>query len=358
MAISVDQIDLWRSAVKETEVLEFKSATIQYHTEKLCEYCVAIGNEGGGHLILGIRDKVPRTVVGTTAINDPGGMSEKLFNILGFRVHIEAVQHPQGRVVVLSIPARPRGSAFHLDGKYLMRIGESLQPMTAEELRRILTEEEPDWLEEPTKTMLGAAQVLALLNTHIFFKTALGIPLPSTSDDIVGRLVAEHLIDEEGAGAYSIRRITALLLANDLREFPDLARKAPRVTAYKGATKLTDPIDDTIGTMGYAVGFPGLLKYVTDRVPHREIIEGGLRKSVNIVPPIVVRELLANALVHQDIGITGTSVTVEIFENRIQIANPGAPIVPLERLIHEVRSRNERLADLMRRLGICEERTS
>jgi predicted HTH transcriptional regulator len=68
--------------------------------------------------------------------------------------------------------------------------------------------------------------------------------------------------------------------------------------------------------------------------------------------------LLANALVHQDLSITGTSVVVEIFDKRITISNPGEPIVPLDRLIDLVRSRNERLADLMRRMGICEERGS
>ena len=110
--------------------------------------------------------------------------------------------------------------------------------------------------------------------------------------------------------------------------------------------------------MGYAVGFKGLVNFVTKRIPHREIIEGGLRRTVNIIPDIVVRELLANALVHQDFTISGTSVTVEVFENRLEIKNPGEPIVPLDRLIDSARSRNERFADLMRRMRICEERGS
>src|SRR5688572_14450478 len=101
MPISPDQIDLWRQVPKETEVLEFKEAKNQYSTEKLCGYCVAIGNEGGGHLILGVRDKPPRTVVGTKAIDNPQGMVETIFAMLGFRVDIEVVQHPAGRVVVV-----------------------------------------------------------------------------------------------------------------------------------------------------------------------------------------------------------------------------------------------------------------
>jgi len=138
MLISVEQIDAWRHEPTETEVLEFKEAKNQFDTEKLFAYCVAIGNEGGGHLLLGIHNDPPRHVVGTRAIDNPTGMSEKIFNKLGFRVDIEVVQHPDGRIVVLRIPACPRGTPYHLDGSYLMRVGESLQPRSPDRLRRIL----------------------------------------------------------------------------------------------------------------------------------------------------------------------------------------------------------------------------
>jgi len=51
-------------------------------------------------------------------------------------------------------------------------------------------------------------------------------------------------------------------------------------------------------------------------------------------------------------------VLVEIFSDRVEVSNPGRPPVPIDRLIDGICSRNERLADLMRRLGICEERGS
>ena len=64
------------------------------------------------------------------AFNDPVAMAEKLFRAVGFRVDIEEVAHPDGRVLVFHIPSRPRGTAYHLDGKYLMRSGEALVPMS------------------------------------------------------------------------------------------------------------------------------------------------------------------------------------------------------------------------------------
>jgi hypothetical protein len=79
-------------------------------------------------------------------------MAMKLFESIGFRVEIEAVDHSGGRVVVCHIPSRPRGTAYHVDGKYLMRAGESLVPMSEDRLRQIFAEGAPDWLEEHSKT--------------------------------------------------------------------------------------------------------------------------------------------------------------------------------------------------------------
>lgn len=69
-------------------------------------------------------------------------------------------------------------------------------------------------------------------------------------------------------------------------------------------------------------------------------------------------EVIANALVHQDFQASGGSVMIEMYDDRIEISNPGIPPVPVERFIDEYRSRNERLADLMRRMRICEEKGS
>jgi predicted HTH transcriptional regulator len=88
------------------------------------------------------------------------------------------------------------------------------------------------------------------------------------------------------------------------------------------------------------------------------VIEDALRREVKLVPDVVIRELVANALIHQDFMVSGTTVMVEIYSNRVDISNPGEPLVPVERFIDGYQSRNDRLADLMRRMGICEEKSS
>jgi ATP-dependent DNA helicase RecG len=106
------------------------------------------------------------------------------------------------------------------------------------------------------------------------------------------------------------------------------------------------------------MGFEGLIDFIIAQTPTNEVIEKALRQQIKMFPDISVRELVANALVHQDFRETGTSVVIEIYADRIEISNPGKPFIPPERFIDEYQSRNERLADLMRRVGICEEKGS
>ena len=178
MAITPEQIDIWRSVASETQNLEFKEAKQQYDNKKLYKYCVAIANEGGGHLLLGVADKPPRPVVGSAAFNNTIEMSSKLFTAIGFRVDIEEVQHPDGRVVVFSIPPRPRGTAYHHEGAYLMRSGEELVPMSEDQLRKIFAEGQPGWLENAALKDLKAQDVIQLLDTQTFFDL-LNLPYPT-----------------------------------------------------------------------------------------------------------------------------------------------------------------------------------
>ena len=355
MAITPEQVDLWRSAASEHQRLEFKEAKEQFDYHKLCKYCVAIANEGGGFLILGIGDKPPRAVVGTKTCGSVIGQAQRLFETLGFRVDVEEVVHPGGRVVVCDIPARPLGTAYHLEGAYLMRSGEALVPMTEDQLRRIFAEGRPDWAEEHAKPSLSAQDVIDSLDTQTFFEL-LKLPYPTKRAGVIERLEHERLIDRIDAH-YSIRRIGALLLAKRLEDFPGLDRKAPRIVVYTATTKLETRIDH-VWANGYAVGFQGLVRYVMAQLPQNELIKDALRAEVKLVPEIAIRELVANALIHQDLTMTGASVMIEIYSNRLEISNPGEPLVPVERFIDGYQSRNERMASLMRRMGICEEKSS
>ncbi|MCK5034281.1 MAG: putative DNA binding domain-containing protein [Candidatus Sabulitectum sp.] len=223
---TIEQIDIWRESPSEHQGLEFKEAKKQFDNRKLFRYCVAISNEGGGHLILGIANKLPRLVVGTSAFQSPIKVTEQIFRTIGFRVDVEEVHHPDGRVLVFSIPPRPKGTAYHYEGSYIMRSGECLIPMTEDQLRKIFAEGAPEWLEEPAISSLSSQKVIELLDTQTYFEL-LGLPYPSSRVGVLERLVHEGLIDEIPDG-YSIRRLGAILLAKRLTDFSiDISRKAP-----------------------------------------------------------------------------------------------------------------------------------
>ena len=126
-----------------------------------------------------------------------------------------------------------------------------------------------------------------------------------------------------------------------MRTFPDVSRKAVRVVVYAGNSKLKTKLDQTWES-GYAVGFQPLVAFVMSQLPQNEVVEEAIRRKVKLVPEIVIRELVANSLIHQDFSVTGASVMIEIYSNRVELSNPGEPIVPVERFIDGYQSRNER----------------
>ena len=149
-----------------------------------------------------------------------------------------------------------------------------------------------------------------------------------------------------------------MLFATSLSSFPGLQRKAMRVIQYRGDGR-TETYKEQEGGRGYATGFEGLISYINELLPSNEVIGQALRRTVPMFPELAVRELVANALIHQDFSVTGAGPMVEIFDSRIEITNPGEPLVDTQRFLDmPPQSRNETLASLTRRFGICEERGS
>lgn len=113
---------------------------------------------------------------------------------------------------------------------------------------------------------------------------------------------------------------------------------------------------DEVLQEGYAAAFEQLITYIEALLPSREVIDGALRRTIRTYPTLALRETIGNALIHQDFSLTGTGPVVEIFANRMEVTNPGTLLVDLLRIIdNPPKSRNERLASLMRRMNLCEE---
>ena len=353
---TLETLNRWLADAPENEHLEFKEAKQQYDTTKLLRYCVALANEGGGHLVLGVSDKRPRQVVGTQAFQNRGEITARILEALRMRVDVQELEHPDGRVLVFAVPPRPAGTPLHHEGAYLMRAGEELVPMSPDQLKRIFAEGGPDWFDRPARAGASAEEVVALLDTQSFFDL-MQLPYPTSRDGVLERLSQERLIERKSDG-WNITNLAAILLAKRLDAFsPELARKAARVVIYEGANKLVTRYDEP-QPQGYAVGFEKLVDFVHSSAPRNHFVEQALRDEVKMFPRQAIRELVANALVHQSFEATGQSVMVEMYADRLEVSNPGLPPIKVERFIDEFRSRNERLAELLRRMRVCEEKGS
>ena len=235
-------------------------------------------------------------------------------------------------------------------GSYTKKLNEypALQAQLWDRLRNSKFEE------RYAKQDLELENALRLLDYQTYFDNT-DIPQPSDIYGVEHYMVEEEALVKQDNGLYAITNLGAILFAKRLSTFPRLSRKAIRVVQYRGNSRL-ELLKEDIGGKGYAIGFEGLIKFIEALIPTQEIINGALREKKSAYPLVAIREAVANALIHQDFSITGTGPVVEIFETRIEITNPGTPLVDVRRIIdNPPKSRNEKLASLMRRLRMCEE---
>ena len=192
------------------------------------------------------------------------------------------------------------------------------------------------------------------LNCEAYFDI-LNMPVPTSIDRYAHYLVEDGIIAKQDNGLYAITNLGAILFAKRLSEFPRVGRKAIRIVQYDGLNRLVILKEETT-TEGYAISFENAVKYVNTLLPSKEDIDSVRRKSISTFPIPAIREAIANSLIHQDFFITGTGPLIEVFENRVEVTNSGTPLVDIMRIVdNPPKSRNEKLASLMRRLNMCEE---
>ena len=366
----IDLVDSLIALPAETSWAEFKHNNS--NKEMIGKTCSALSNAARvenkhfAYILWGIEDGT-RNVIGTTfelsvmLVGNQGfelWLANKLKPSILFQFRV--VAHPEGRVVIMEIAAATP-APVQFDGTAYIRIG-STTPKSADHTQRyeaLINALRPfAWEHGVAMSYVTGDEVLSHLDYAAYFRL-LNIPLPE-KQSIFDYLETDQLIVKDVGGKWNITNLGAILIANDIRKFsPSLARKAVRFVAYNGKNRVADVTHRQDGSKGYANGFEGLIDFVNGLIPKNEVIEQALRRDNPMFPQLAVRELIANALIHQDMTISGAGPQIELFEDRIEFTNPGIPLVPTDRMIDlPPRSRNEALAAIMRRMGICEEQGS
>lgn len=353
---------------KECEWAEFKVNNC--NPQKIGEYLSALANSACYHeqkygfLAFGIEDETHR-LVGTSfrPLHEKKGNQELenwLVTQLNPRIDFNIFEFDYNDLhfaifrvdAAASMPVSFRGVPYIRIGSYKKPLDEhpERERKIWNRTNRIVFEK------EPAAEKVNEEDVLQLIDYPGYFEM-MKLPLPDNRKGIIERLLQDKII-EVNSHAFNITNLGGILFGRNIEQLEPIARKAARVIVYQGINRIKTKKEQA-DTKGYAIGFEGLIKYITDQLPTNEVIEKALRKEVSVYSPLAIRELVANAIIHQDFSIKGTSPIVEIFDNRIEITNPGKPLIdPLRFLDHSPESRNELLARFMRRLNICEERGS
>lgn len=332
---------------------------------RLAEHLSAFANHaGGGFMVFGIDDATGRAtgVAQGSVENIVGQLANLGRDALEPPIVIEhAIVEREGASLLLVHVPEQLVKPVHTRGKSIehawVRSGGTTRKASRQEIGAMMINSRvPSWEELRASARLSAAELVGELDVDSVCKL-LQRPVPADTGDTLRWLIDERMAEADNDAGY-ITHFGAIAAARDLRRFEALQRKRIRVIRYRGLNKV-DTIDELIGQKGYAVGFEGLIAYLKRILPHSEVIREALRAEVSVYPEIALRELIANALIHQDFPLTGTGPMIEIFDDRIEFTNPGdlLPGKTIDRLIGATpESRNEVTASAFRRYRICEER--
>ncbi len=349
----------------ELNELDWKSQ-LSEDTTKLAKHLSAFSHlNGGGFLVFGINndgsygdalskqniDDIIRRLgnIANNNLNTPLGIDHIVTNYHDHNLLFIFIPESQHKPIYL------KGNDLY--ESYKRSAGQTVKMPSSEVKAHIALSQNLTFEDQITLQNISKGELHELLDYTTYYRL-LGRKMPEKESTFLEDFITENLLKLSTHNTYHITNMGAILFANDIIKFNSLKRKAARLIIYKGTNKI-EAIREVIGQKGYAAGFEGLIKYIIDILPTNEVIENALRREIKMYPEVALREFVANALIHQDFSISGTSVTIEIFKDRIEITNPGIPLIDTNRFIGGTpKSRNESMASLLRRLHICEERGS
>lgn len=344
---TLDDLQRWMTSPKETEHLEFKEAKAAFDKDKLVKYCAALANEGGGQLVLGVSDKVPRKVVGSTAFADLGAVKLELMTRLRLRIDAEELHHADGRVVVFTAPSRPIGTAVAVDGAYWMRAGESLVAMTPDQLKRIFDEGVADFSATtvPGATLAdlddGAVEVFKAM-----WERRQPPPRARNSEQLLED--AELLVDGQVT-------VAAMVLFGTRRGLGRYLAQSELIFEYRSEEDAISSAQRVELRQGFLAIHDELWRLVNLRNTVHQFVQGLFRTDIPAVNERAFREAILNAVCHRDYRMQG-SIFVKQWPSRVEITSPGGfpPGITLENILSRQAPRNRRLAEAFGKCGLVE----
>lgn len=316
--------------LKEDAHTEFKSATREFnfagdkHSDPakrrrcLLGYVVALANEKGGTLVLGMDDKYPHAVVGTEFYRgDTHKLTDLIYHRLQIRVEIYELYQDKKRVLVLEVPSRPMGKYLEFEGAGLMRTGESLRHMDQDTIYQILSEREPDFSEN----------ICEQLTLQDLDDNALGVMRQryaekQKSPSCLSLDTTQFLKDLKLMNAARTLTYGALILLGKQEVLKRLLPQARIIWEYRNTEAQTwyDDRREVEGPLFMSIDQVwDLVNNRNGNVPHRD---KNFITNIKLFNEEVIREAILNAVTHRDYTFKG-EVVIKQYADKIEINNPG-----------------------------------
>jgi len=319
--------------LKESEdKVEFKEATKNYsfaggeHREQIerrkcfLGYVVAFANEGGGRLILGMKDQLPHDVIGSDfGLNELGELEDETYNRLGIRVRIEELfDENRLRVLVVNIPSRPVGKMLKFEGVPLMRIGDSLRNMSDEEMFSILSEQEPDF-----SARVCEGLVLADLDEAAIAKMKESYARKQNNQAFL-QLSTEQVLTDLKLLVNVKLNYAALILLAKREVIQRILPQAKTIWEFRSTEAQIhhdrrESIDDPL-----FLGIDRIWQLINQPTLNRKhpVQSGAYIFDIYDFNEEVTREAVLNAIAHRDYTIT-SEVVIKQYPAKLIISNPG-----------------------------------
>lgn len=358
----------------EVEWAEFK--VNNRDPDRIAKYISGLSNAAtlydrpSAYIVWGIEDST-HNIIGTDfeyRKAKKGNMSLELWLTqlinpkIDFRFHEVPFKNGSGESIYATLIEIPcaEGEPTRYGSIGYIRVGSNLKPLSdykekeAELWRKF---DRTPYEKRMAYTEATDDEVVLLLDYPSYYRK-LGLPIPANRDKVLKDLRDEKFIYKNDGETWDITNYGALMIAADLRKFEDLSKRSVRIIRYPDKSRLGG-INERVFSAGYVLSFEEIVSYIMTVIPQEEVMEGSIRRQKYSFPENAIRELLANIMIHQALDQRGTSPMVEIFSDRIEFSNAGAPLVAIDRIVDTVPlSRNESMAGFMHRCGICEERGS
>lgn len=329
--------------------VEFKEAKNSFDKKELFRYCVALANEGGGELVLGVTDAIPRQVVGTRAFGDLDDTRNAIYQATRLNVEISENTSTGGRTLLFSIPGRPLGTPVEYGGQYLMRRGSSLVSMTIDRLQAILEETVPDFSAGicPGATLADLSTEAIEKFRHLWVRQAnrphlLDLPAHQLLED------AELLVDGGVTRA-------ALILLGTAESLGRYVADAEIIFEYRHAEGGIDPTVRESFREGLFLYIDRLWELVNLRNEVYPYQMGLVRRDIPSFREEVIREALLNGVCHRDYRYR-ESIFIRQFPGLIEVESPGGllPGVTIENMLFKRAWRNRRIAEALEKADLIE----